>query len=151
MKKIPLTRGKFALVDDEDFEFLNQWTWFAHKAIRSNTFYALRNSRRSEGLPRKTVRMHVVLVGQRSGEIIDHKNRNGLDNRRNNLRHTSPAESARNREHPKSIKAIQGVAAHKDGGFTARGPTMNGVRPYLGYFKTIQMAENAVRKHLREV
>ena len=47
MKKIPLTKGMFALVDDEDFEYLNQWKWFALRQ-RNNTYYAVRNEKAKE-------------------------------------------------------------------------------------------------------
>lgn len=42
MRQIPLTQGKFAKVDDEDFEWLSQWKWYALK--HGNTFFAARDS-----------------------------------------------------------------------------------------------------------
>ena len=48
MKKIKLTKNKFAIVDDEDFKFLSQWKWFL-----SWNGYAKRNSRVSENKTRK--------------------------------------------------------------------------------------------------
>jgi len=84
MKKIPLSQGRFALVDDADYKWLSlhKWTLFPRKDRRGNplTPYAYRK----EG--RKTVLMHRVIVGAKRGQYTDHKNRNGLDNRRANLR-----------------------------------------------------------------
>jgi hypothetical protein len=83
MKKIPLTQGKFAIVDDEDFEFLNQWKWHAHKG--GNTFYAERNIRKSDG-KKTTIAMHQVLA-KRLGfkHRADHIDGNGLNNQKSNL------------------------------------------------------------------
>ena len=76
MKKIPLTQGKFALVDDEDFDWLNQWKW--HYGGRG---YAVRTVNHSE-----KIYMHRVLLKPSKGKETDHKNMNRLDNRKNNLR-----------------------------------------------------------------
>lgn len=85
MKKIPLTQGKFALVDDEDFEFLSQWKW-----QYSNTGYACRNEY-IKGSGRKHQKgklfiMHRVINKTPIGWQTDHINRNRLDNRKINLR-----------------------------------------------------------------
>ncbi|MFA5238384.1 MAG: hypothetical protein WC476_01575 [Phycisphaerae bacterium] len=62
MKKIPLTQGKFALVDDEDYEWLNQWKWCAHK--KENTSYAVRGERKEEYVDRKKkqIQMHRAIL-----------------------------------------------------------------------------------------
>lgn len=75
MKRIPLTSGKFALVDDADFTFLNQWTWRLNKDGYAN---------RRQGT--KRVFMHRLLNGTPDGLFTDHINRNKLDNRKKNLR-----------------------------------------------------------------
>lgn len=80
-KKIFLTRGKFAIVDDEDFVWLSQWKWQAIKF--ENVWYA-RRSDYSDG-KNKPVYMHRALLGKRAGPQTDHLNRNGLDNRKENL------------------------------------------------------------------
>jgi len=80
MKLIPLTQGKFAQVDDEDFEYLNQWKWFALKDAQ--TFYAAR------GIYLKgNILMHRQLLGLTNSEVKgEHKDRNGLNNQKENLR-----------------------------------------------------------------
>lgn len=87
--RIPLSRGLFALVDEADFETVNQHKWFASKGSR--TFYAARNvvldGRRT------VVRMHQVLLGMPKDVDIDHVNGDGLDNRRANLRTTSRSQN----------------------------------------------------------
>jgi hypothetical protein len=94
MKEIPLTQGKVALVDDEDFERVSQHKWYAHKSRRS--WYAKTAIRRG-----KQISMHHFLVGDAMGKEIDHKNGNGLDNQRGNLR---PATDSANRQNaPKQV------------------------------------------------
>lgn len=80
MRRIALTQGQVALVDDADYEWLSQWEWYAMKAPR--TFYARRNGPRNSKGHQTSVLMHHEIFG---GEP-DHINRNGLDNRRSNLR-----------------------------------------------------------------
>lgn len=77
MKTTPLTKGYEAIVDDSDFEYLNQWKWHYH-------VYA----RRWEQVNKKpiSITMHRLLLEAEEGEFVDHINRNKLDNRRSNLR-----------------------------------------------------------------
>lgn len=95
MRTIALTQDKVAIVDDEDYEYLNQWKWHTQKI--GNVFYAMRRFRTSNGLGHSY--MH-RLVAARSGleSSVDHVNRNGLDNRRSNLR---PATNKQNQENMK--------------------------------------------------
>ena len=95
MKRIPLTRGKFTLVDDEDFEGLSCFNWQAMKC--RSTFYAVRTAPTVGGKP-KTILMHRALC---SGPLdVDHKNGDGLDNQKENLRQATNRQNqgnARNR------------------------------------------------------
>lgn len=91
MKQIPLTQGKFALVDDEDYEWLMQWKWYAANLGRS--WYAARWRRKVDGPGPVMIFMHRVILGVAQNRQADHINGNGLDNRRFNLR---PATSSMN-------------------------------------------------------
>lgn len=78
MKEIKLTQGKFAIVDDQDFENVNGQKWyFDHFGGRE---YASRQ------FSKKTIRMHQFIVGNREGLVVDHIDGNGLNNTRSNLR-----------------------------------------------------------------
>lgn len=94
MREIPLTQGKVALVDDEDFEEVNQFKWYANKI--GSIFYAARAIRIGGRLIH--IRMHRYLLNALSGQETDHRNHNGLDNRRENIRTCSHAENSRNKQ-----------------------------------------------------
>jgi len=65
MREIELSQNQVALVDDEDYDFLMQWKWHALKSnCKGRTvYYAVRSSRKSEGRPRGTIRMHHAIIG----------------------------------------------------------------------------------------
>lgn len=91
MKEIKLTRGEVALVDDSDFNFLNQWKW--HVRQGHNTRYAVRVVTK-----RHTVSMHrVIMQVYRKDLLIDHIDLNGLNNQKNNLRICDKFQNAKNR------------------------------------------------------
>jgi hypothetical protein len=95
-REIPLSQGMVAIVDDEDYERLSKYRWFASKV--GNNWYALRHSPR--GQSPATVKMHRVVVGleYRDKKQLDHINHNGLDNRRSNLRICDYAANQHNRK-----------------------------------------------------
>ena len=95
MKEIKLTQGKVALVDDEDFEYLNQWRWCA--AEHHGNYYAIR-SEYINGRKYKTIRMHRLIIGAKKGEQVDHINHDGLCNIKSNLRICTALENANNRK-----------------------------------------------------
>lgn len=130
MKEIPLTQGKIALVDDEDFEYLNQWKWCVD--IRANTCYALRRGLGFDG-KLTTLRMHKAILPTSKGQEIDHINTNGLDNRRINLRVCSHGENQINRSY-KSKSGYRGVRKLKSGWQAYI--TKNNIFIHLGMFQT---------------
>lgn len=98
MKKIKLCQkrknAKYkyldAIVDYEDFEWLNQWDWTASKDL--NTFYSKRY------LERRSIYMHRVIMGVTDPKIqVDHINGDGLDNRKENLRICNQNQNSCNR------------------------------------------------------
>lgn len=96
MKEIVLSNGMKTLVDDDDYEILSQHRWHAHvhKNKRGTIVYA--ESRRM--VKRVVVRqsMHRLIVGAVSGELVDHRDGDGLNNQRANLRKCTRAENGRN-------------------------------------------------------
>ena len=107
MKEIPLTQGKHALVDDEDYEWLSKHKWYY-----SGDGYAHRHPPR-DGKPLKTERMHVSIIGKIDGLEVDHIDGNGLNNQRNNLRHVTKSQNQHNgKSHENSSSKYKGVSLH---------------------------------------
>jgi len=98
MKKIKLSRGLFAKVDEEDFEYLNQFKWHALKG--NTTFYAQRDICKN-----KSVLMHREIMKTPKGKVTDHINHNGLDNRKKNLRICTAQENSCNRRLQKNASS----------------------------------------------
>lgn len=102
MKYIPLTQEKTAIVNDEDYPALSAHKWYADK--NRGTFYAVRWTKDGK------VYMHRTLLSLKKGELCDHKNRDGLDNRRENLRKVSYIENGFNRRLAKNnTSGVTGV------------------------------------------
>ena len=95
-KEIELTQGKVALVDDEDYEWLNKWEWYVHSKY-GNYWYAKRTKQKESG-KRQDVFMHREILGLKfgDGKLCDHINQETLDNRRSNLRIASRTVNSRN-------------------------------------------------------
>lgn len=98
MKKIPLANTAIVtLVDDQDYGMLVKYKW--HRARGANTLYAARTGSKNETSGRSKVLMHRQILDPNYLEQcdIDHINRNGLDNRRSNLRFATRSENMLNR------------------------------------------------------
>ena len=106
MKTIPLTKGKVAIVDDEDFDYLNQWKWFIKKKSEI-LIYAARWIRHKNG-KRTNCYMHQLLhkipLSKRFKYRVSHKNLNGLDNRRSNLKNVTKKENLENRVYEQQVE-----------------------------------------------
>lgn len=134
MKKIPLTQGKFALVDDEDFEWLSQWKWKLHKdgyAVRTG----YKNSRFIQ------IYMHREVNKTPLGILTDHINRNRLDNRRINLRNVNYSQNAFNtglwKHNTSGIKGVFWNAQKKKWHAVL---SVNKKQVHLGFFDEIEKA-----------
>jgi hypothetical protein len=136
-KEIPLTRGMVALVDDADFDWLNQWKWCATAGG-----YAMRriNITRTIG---EYIYMHRLIAGAGEGVYADHINHDTLDNRRCNLRIATPGESIRNtRARKNNLSVFKGVVRNRSSRWAAR-IQVDGAPIHLGYFLTQREAAHA--------
>lgn len=138
---IPLTRGLNAIVDVEDFETLNQWNWSAHWNEYSRSFYAIRTDHQLK----RGVFMHTYLVKCDEGQIVDHRNHDTLDYRKENLRACTHAENTRHgRIRKNNSSGFKGVSFHKGAGkWMAYIRYLSTGRTYLGLFLTAEDAAKA--------
>lgn len=84
MREILLTKGLVATVDNEDYDWLNRFNWYAKKQRSdSHYYYAALSVRKNSSVD--TVFMHRVIMRCPIGKVVHHKNANGLDNRKSNL------------------------------------------------------------------
>ena len=94
MKEITLTQGKVATVDDGDFETLSCFKWCAVK-VKTGHYYAMR-SIRANG-KKVNISMHRAIMQAQKGNEIDHRDRNPLNNQRDNLRFCTHQQNGMNR------------------------------------------------------
>jgi hypothetical protein len=145
MKQIKLFSSKYpnlvALVDDEDFDRLNEFRWHPYKD--KTTFYAIRNI--DDGNGGHTTRpMHQEILGRVAGSVIDHRDGDGLNNQKGNIRRCTQGENTRNaRLRSDSTSRVKGVTWFaKDRKWRAR-IQANKKAVFLGYFDTIEEARSA--------
>jgi hypothetical protein len=139
MAQIPVGRERFALVDDEDAPFLSKHKWYEKESRHPRgTFYA------QASIKGRTVYMHRLILGAAKGQIVDHINRNKLDNRRCNLRFCTPVENAWNAAHPLGASGFRGVAREKRtrNSWTAR-LEHKGRVVYIGSYRSAEEAARA--------
>lgn len=106
-KTIPLSRGVSCVVDDEDYQHLSQFRWYAKPIDKdSSGFYAVR------GVDRRTIYMHRAILRPDDWQLVDHVNRNGLDNRKSNLRLCDSSENVINRIYSQK-SGYRGVFLHQ--------------------------------------
>jgi len=124
MKRIPLSQNKFAIVDDGDFEYLNQWKWSL--MMRGGKFHASRKDS-----DRKVIYLHREILKPDSKFQVDHVNGDGLDNRRSNLRVCNKSQNMANRgKQVNNTSGYKGVTFHK---FSGKWMAQCG-KVYLGLF-----------------
>lgn len=131
MKEIYLTKGKVAFVDDEDFEHLNQWKWNADKV--GCNYYAKRTYIKAD-LTRGSIYMHRVVMKAEKGEIIDHKDGNGLNNQKNNTRKCTSSQNNTNKQ-GRGLSKYRGVCWNKDRNKWKSQIFVNKKEIFLGLFK----------------
>lgn len=149
MKEIPLSQGKVALVDDEDFDRLNQFKWYAIKPHR--IFYAVRHKQREDG-ERRLVYMHREVLSVLPSMEVDHKDGDGLNNTRDNLRPATEHQNQCNRTATrKNASGYKGVTWHKGNRKWRAQIVVNGKAKHLANCVTAEDAARAYDAAAREL
>jgi len=145
MKEIKLTRGRAALVSEQDFDDINNYRWFS-----GNHGYAARMIRTESGI-RKTLLMHVQIIGSVEGLEIDHVNGNTLDNRRDNLRHVTHSQNMANQVKTRGVSEFKGVSWKKRNKKWMAQIYKNSTCFYIGLFLSETEAAMAYNKRAVEL
>ena len=142
---IPLTQGKSCIVDAEDFKWLSAYNWCASKG-NNGRFYAVRKCKK------KTTCMHRQILGCKPDEQADHRNNDGLDNRRINLRKCTHAENERNRgKTQRNSSGFKGVHWFRPTRQWRAAIQSDGKMQHIGLFKKVEDAARAYDKKAREL
>ena len=149
MKRIQLTQGQFAIVDDDMYEFLMQWKWYAVPLVYGG-FVAIRKRSKSDPQGSSRVYMHRVVLDTPPGFDTDHRNHETLDNRLQKLRVTTRSQNLHNqRPKKKCTSQYQGVTFH-GGSWESR--IKKNRRPiYIGRFTSEIEAAQAYDKKAQEI
>lgn len=151
-RQIPLSgekgSGKFLLCDDADYDLLSQYTW--HADVNRSTVYAVTTYKDPETGHRVRRRAHRIL--RPDAAQVDHRNGDGLDNRRENLRPATRAENQRNRGHQRnSTTRYKGVSLHSSGTRYSAMIGHAGKTRYLSLHATPEAAASAYDDAAREL
>lgn len=140
MRQIPLTQGKFALVDDEDFEELNKRKWCLSHGYAVSALP--RGGKKTQN--GRIIRMHRVIMNVPAGTFIDHKNGDKTDNRKSNLRVCTRAQNIINSNAFSNNKfGLRGIVFHKQTGKWRARIGYEKKALSLGLFNTKEDAHNA--------
>lgn len=147
MKEIPLTQEKVVLVDDEDYEWLSQYNWYAHCDSWGINWYAVRKEHGQD------VIMHRVILNALPEQEIDHRDRNGLNNQKYNLRFATPQQNRANQRKRLSGKSnFQGVYFYSNRNKPWRAQiSYSGIRNHIGYFESEEDAARAYDEIAQEI
>lgn len=147
--EIPLTKGKVAIVDIADYEWLSQHKWYAQWS--GQKWYA---ARRVHNLGERShiVFMHREIVEAGHGTEVDHKDGDGLHNTRANLRLATRPENMWNRSaQTNNTSGYKGVGWNKDRRKWQAQINVRGKYKYLGLFEDVRDAANAYDAAAREL
>lgn len=138
--KVPLTRDQYAIISTEDYDVVSRHIWQAKFVKETNSFYAGSSMRSDNGII--YLLMHRLIMNADDGFVVDHINRDTLDNRRENLRIATNSENMRNR--PASSLNTSGYkGVQKFGDKWKAVIQVNRKQIYLGSFITAEEAYEA--------
>lgn len=141
MKYIYLSKGKRAIVDDEDYSGLMEYRW------SFNNGYASRQGKSVNYSKREIIYMHQQILGKRAGLEIDHIDRDRLNNRRSNLRHVTRRENMHNKDYSRLYHPISGFKyVYRNRRGWAVVLRVNGERKYIGNFQDSYKAHRAAER-----
>lgn len=146
-REIPLTQGQVSLVDEEDFERVNQFKWHALWQENKRCFYAYRSIRYADGrIGALSMHRFIMGVGYGDKQEVDHKNIDQtLDNRKSNLRLATFAQNMQNRKRQRNnTSGYKGVYWHKSLSLWIAAVKLGGKRQSYSFKHILDAAQAAV-------
>lgn len=150
MIEIKLSKGKVAMVDDEDYERINKFKWFTYEKLYLKcSSYAMTNIRISG--KRRHLQMHRFIMNTPENLQVDHIDHNGLNNQKSNLRNcTRQQNNFNSRSQKGNYKGVFIDKKNKKNPFRAR-IRHNTKEIYIGSFKTAKEAGFAYDNKAKEL
>jgi hypothetical protein len=146
MKNIPLTQGQLALIDDEDFERVNQYKWQAKWEKRTKSFYAIMVTSRPN---RKTIQMSRFIMQTPDSLICDHISHDTLDNQKSNLRNCTESQNRMNQKSRGTNTGIKCIHPTSNNRYQVH-IRANSKTVYRKNFKTLEEALSARNEELKK-
>ena len=140
---IPLTKGKVAIVDAQDYDWLSKYKWHAVKC--DSRFYAYRSKNR------RSVSMHREIMHAPKGMVVDHIDGNSLNNRRSNLRLCTVSQNHQNRRRTYGSSKYKGTWWDKRRNKWVSAITFNGKYIHIGCFDNETDAAKAYDRKAAEL
>lgn len=139
---VPLTQGFEAVIDTVDLPLVAAFNWCVK--VKRRTVYGQRTLHGTYGGKRQAVLLHRVIAGAPENMQVDHKDGNGLNCRRNNLRQATNSQNQQNtRTRVDNTAGFKGVKRCKDRDVWQARIQVEGSRLHLGFFSTAEAAHAA--------
>ena len=146
---IPLTRGMVAVVDERDYDWLMQWPWYANpnNVDGVTTYYARRDEHGQSNGKKRVVLMHRFIMDASDAALVDHRDHDGLNCRRMNLRIATRAQNNQNvrSSRKRNAHGLKGVHYDKERDGWRSKINVDGKTVLLGRHKTKEAAAEAYR------
>ena len=145
--EVETTQGITFLIDLEDLERIKDYKWYAYKKRNNGDHYIVAEKTTNGLRVRHNLHRFLMNCVKGDGKIVDHINKNTLDNRKCNLRFATHSENQRNSKVDcRNELGVAGVRKHKQCDRYQARITVNGKEKYLGLFKTLDEAIHARKK-----
>jgi hypothetical protein len=148
MTIIKLTRNKSTIIDNEDFDLVNQYKWFGYKDHNKEKWYVLGYKK---GERKKYIYMHRLILSAPKGILVDHRDRDGLNNQKSNLRLCNHSQNLQNQKKRSSLKKHKGVYWCKNVNKWNAQIGINSKSYSLGYFDNEIEAARAYNNKAKEL
>lgn len=141
---VPLNHGRYAIVDVADLPLIQKWKWRVSRSANDSTKYAVRTLHYPGGRHGQ-ISIHRQILGASDGQIIDHRDGDGLNNTRANIRFATVIQNVLNTRKTWGRSKFRGVSKNLKGTVWCwRGHIKrNGKQYFLGNFKDEESAARA--------